>query len=164
MIKQLRSATYRGTDGTYVWVVPTLDSKRKLISAILKADPSNVHYHDPRRMHMTVLYSREQLEPNVCSRLANPSAVYDGTIIGYDLFGPKRDCLVLQLDSPELQDLHKKWRLAGGTSDFTDYKPHVTLCYYYEPVSGFAERFLEQIAGHETLQFTHETYGPLKVN
>lgn len=77
--------------------------------------------------HVTIMYSRVN-SPDFaeCAFEFGPHVVAP---VGYDLFGPEGDLLVLKLD-PEgiLHDTHENYRQKyGHVSDFPDFKPHVTI-------------------------------------
>lgn len=83
--------------------------------------------------HTSVLFSRRAI--NVKSILAelSPSEI-DLKIVGFDIFQSRDDvggenALVLVIDAPQLTELHEKFIAAGGTHDFDDFTPHISLSY-----------------------------------
>ena len=90
----------------------------------------------PEKYHSTVLYSRKPVE--------KAQEIIDGLgkeieleAVGFKLFDSKEDptkaALVIELKAPELVALHKKLIAAGGTHDYDDYTPHVTVTYTADP-------------------------------
>ena len=112
--------------GTYAEVIPTsasLNTIEKLIEKlnIKEPTPSN-------EIHCTVTYSRKP-----CPDLADyaPKMPVSARVHGFRVF-PMRTggiCLVLELDSPGIVDLHKYARSLGCSHDYPEYTPHVTLTY-----------------------------------
>lgn len=84
-----------------------------------------VHITD---FHSTILYSRNELNNF-------PKPIY-GKVkpIGFHLFpsdkGEEYRSLVILLDAPNLCEYHNKLIQAGGTHDFPDYVPHISVTYY----------------------------------
>lgn len=113
-------------NGTYAEVTPTPKSLRaieKLISQlnIKVPTPSN-------EIHCTVTYSRKP-----CPGLADykPQLPVSARVQGFRVF-PLRtggNCLVLELNSPGIVDLHEYARSLGCSHDYPEYTPHVTLTY-----------------------------------
>lgn len=70
-------------------------------------------------LHVTLLYSRNALyvKPNTKEISVQPG--------GFERFG---EALVLKLESSELHHRHREFISYGGTHDFDEYRPHMTLC------------------------------------
>lgn len=116
--------------GTYVSCLYTRKTEDKLSlwcsrNGVTNPLPSN-------NFHTTLLYSRNKLR-----------ALYDPLwmenckvkVTGFDLFpsdkGEEFGSLVLLLNAPELVGYHNYLVTGcGGTHDFPDYTPHVTVTYY----------------------------------
>lgn len=85
----------------------------------------------PEDMHVTLLYSRKNL-PNF-----EPTEQYEKPCVanpsGLDVFenrGKGKNCLVMKLDSEELQQRHADLMIDHAADyDFDEYVPHVTLSY-----------------------------------
>lgn len=82
--------------------------------------------------HTTVLYSRRAI--NVKSILAQVSpGSFELKPVRFDIFQSRYDggenVLVLVVSSSQLNDLHEKFIAAGGTHDFDDFTPHISLSY-----------------------------------
>lgn len=88
------------------------------------------------KYHSTVLYSRKPVEKaqEIVDTVAKEIEL---EAVGFKLFDSKEDpakaALVIELKAPELTALHKKLIAAGGTHDYDDYTPHVTVTYTADP-------------------------------
>lgn len=94
----------------------------------------------PSSFHTTLLYSRTIVQPqdivdleialDVAHALRHPIEM---KACGFRLFdsmnGPDRRSLVIELDAPQLVDIHNQLIKSGGTHDYDDYVPHVTVSY-----------------------------------
>lgn len=113
-----------GATGTYIAVYPENEKFRDIMTSLLQG----LQLDD--KLHCTIMYSENDPLSAHKLALANPQERHaarasklvwwpgsNGT--GY---------LVLQLDSPDLVKLHRRWiRLADMKHSFDDYKPHITL-------------------------------------
>ena len=79
----------------------------------------------PEFLHCTVLYSRTEVEP-----IEIPLKKIYLSPKEFRIFdnGSER-ALVLLLDAPELSELHDRLIEQGGTHDYPEYNPHVTLSF-----------------------------------
>lgn len=81
--------------------------------------------------HSTVLYSRDNID-----RLLSysPSVVYpiECTIKGFKLLGENENCLVAELDSPDLYNVHNELKELGANWDYPEFTPHITLSYNWK--------------------------------
>ena len=110
-------------NGTYVGVkVHDVQLVKEIQAEVLTE--SMIAHED---LHCSVIYSKGR---GKLPRL-DPARSYSGTIAGFKLFGPNSDCLVLDVDSPELQELHEELKDQGLTHTWPEYSPHVTLTYQY---------------------------------
>lgn len=114
--------------GRYIGIRFTPDTKEKLKQIIHSEEVPNKI--DPSDFHSTVVYSRESNIPGyeVSGKLETP---IDAVIDSFDIF-PSQDgknCLVVKLQAPDLEDMHKKTKEHGASYDFDEYIPHVTLSY-----------------------------------
>lgn len=75
-------------------------------------------------IHCTVVYSPDAVPHSIP---VHPNMPIHATIIGFDLFGPEKDCLVALLDSPDLQDINKRFVENGAVPTYQEYRPHITL-------------------------------------
>lgn len=113
-------------NGTYAEVVPSNKSLRvieKIITqlGIKNPTPSN-------ELHCTVTYSRRP-----CPDLADyePKLPIGAVIKGFRVFPLQKGgyCLILELTSPQLEELHEYALRIGCSHDYPEYTPHVTLTY-----------------------------------
>jgi hypothetical protein len=112
--------------GTYVAAVPNLATKALLQEWALD---SGIQLVDD--LHVTLLYSR-----NSISVSPKKDVDYHATPLKFDTFDG--NCLVLVLESEDLQRRHDQFIQAGGTHDFPKYNPHVTLVKGKESLSGLS--------------------------
>lgn len=145
--------------GTYAKLVPCQETRDK-ISLILKM--FNIENHaSPNDLHTTLIYSRQE-----CPTLEAAPVGLPVTATGkaFSIF-PNADggrCLVLELESDDLQLLHGRLRAEhGATHDFESYKPHITLSYDYSSDNVPGESMLEHFWHLKFDQFVVE---PLNFN
>ena len=110
--------------GTYVcakFTDETLDALCNLQESLQLYDAVARH-----KIHSTICYSRVNIpfvarepEPILISN-RNWLEVWDT---------PSGKTLVLMMDSEHLKERHKYTEILGGTYDFPEYKPHLTLAY-----------------------------------
>lgn len=110
----------------YMSVKPAPDSKtqlRKLQQSLVIPNP--IH---PDDFHCTQMYSSKP----VIHPAPAPKVRYLATAKCLTVFNTKsgKNALVIELDSTALQARHKElMELTGGSYDYPDYRPHVTLSY-----------------------------------
>ena len=117
------------SNGTYAKLVLNQESQNKITAIATLINLEN--YARPNDLHATVIYSRYE-----CSDVENiPVALpIKANGVSFEIFtnADKTNCLVLLLDSLEMQDLHEKCKIEyGATHDYPSYKPHLTLSYDY---------------------------------
>lgn len=111
--------------GTIVMLSPTRESALKLARWCLL---HNIKCMRPEDLHVTVLYSRVPM-PKLLSMHGNQIKLR-AKIKGWRLLGT--NALTLELDSPTLSSFHKHLRSLGGSHDFEQYLPHISVVYGYE--------------------------------
>ena len=126
----LEESVERRKIGTYVSCDYTITSAVKLQNWCdvnhIPSPLASGHYHS------TILYSRKAVFD--AQQIVE---MFDETvemkIIGFKLFDsadhPEKCALVLELEAPLLIALHERLIKAGGTHDYNDYTPHVTVSY-----------------------------------
>ena len=83
-------------------------------------------YDCNNELHCTLIYSKKPLNKDVLTK----EYKYKGIFKDFQLFGPENDTLVIELNSPEMTKRNNELKDEYGfISDFSDYKPHVTLSY-----------------------------------
>lgn len=113
-------------NGNYYGVKPTDEAKEK-IESIMK-DLKLKEPVDVDDIHVTLMYSPDKgnpmIPPSDLEYKAHPSK--------FALFGDEKDCLVIKLESKDLEARHKELLATGFIHTYDDYKPHITLSYNYE--------------------------------
>lgn len=127
--------------GTYAKLIPNEETKTK-IDLILKMFNLE-NYASPHDLHVTVIYSKIEC-PELGQTPVGLPVIATGK--GFSIF-PNSDggrCLVLELESCEIQKLHLRLKKEHGAShDFESYKPHITLSYDYNSDNIPGEAMLE---------------------
>lgn len=108
--------------GVYVSTKFTLETDDRLYDFVKRANiPLN---HAKKHYHCTLVYSRTDF-PYVHSILLNNTRA---RAIGWEVFGVgDNSVLVLRIESKELHERHKELMELGASSDFPDYKAHITV-------------------------------------
>jgi len=115
-------------DGTYVSMNMRKESKMMLDNFLYTTlDP--MPRVDPDSYHVTIIYSRT-LVPQA-EKFKNSKGIYEAIASKFEVFPTKNDgkCLVLRLDFPFAEALNRELTMMGATSDYTEYKAHVTIAY-----------------------------------
>jgi 2'-5' RNA ligase len=108
--------------GVYVSTKFTLETDDKLYEFI-KANNIPLN-HAKKHYHCTLVYSKSDF-PYIHSILLNNTRA---RAAGWDVFGVgDNSVLVLRIESKELHERNKELMELGATSDFPDYKPHITV-------------------------------------
>lgn len=117
-------------DGTYVSFEMKKES-RELLDNFVKTNLGLDERVHPDTYHITIIYSRTPV-PDAEKFEGPVEAAGRGT--SYEVFPTKtgEKCLVLRVVCPQAQALNKVLTDMGATSDYTDYKAHVTLAYNAE--------------------------------
>jgi len=114
--------------GTYVGVRFSEQTKEDIadfMSAMNIPNPIDVD-----KLHTTLIYSRKQL-PNFVPR-GRLDSIIEGKFTAFDtwLTNDGARALVMEYTSPELTGRNKEITMAhGATSDYPEYKVHLTLSY-----------------------------------
>ena len=82
---------------------------------------------DANTYHCTIMYSRV---PVPLADDITPILPIVAETNSFEIFqsGDGTNCLVLRVESPEIEKLHFQTRQLGASYDYPEYKPHVTLC------------------------------------
>jgi 2'-5' RNA ligase len=145
--------------GTYAKVIPDVATTHR-IAAIL--DLFNIeNAAAPCDLHVTVVYSKQE-----CASVKDISVPTPIKASGASLqLFPNADgskCLVVELDSPALQELHWLCRNEHNAShDYPTYRPHITLSYDY---SGEIIPNSSLLGHFHTLYFNQYVVEPLNVD
>ena len=121
---------------------------------------------DKSTYHITVIYSRTPV-PSAENYKDMPSPLpVEALATGYEVFPTKNDgqCLVMRLACPYATRFNAELTKQGATSDYDEYKPHLTLAYDTEqdidpnslPIPQFQLIFDEMVVDPLDPQFTPE--------
>jgi len=115
-------------DGTYVAMNMRKESKM-MLDNFLKMTLDPMPRVDPDSYHVTIIYSRTPVPQ--AEKFKSDELIYSAVASKFEIFPTKNDgkCLVLKLDFPFAKALNKELSMMGATSDYAEYKPHVTIAY-----------------------------------
>jgi 2'-5' RNA ligase len=118
-------------DGTYV-SMDLSDESRALLDNFVEMSLGLTERVDPSTYHITVIYSRTPVP--TAEHIAGMSTTTTASVNGYEVFPTKNDgkCLVMRLEFSFANALNSKLTQEGATSDYDQYKPHLTLAYDME--------------------------------
>jgi 2'-5' RNA ligase len=145
--------------GTYAKLVPDELTKNRIFSILSLFNIENaVSKHD---LHVTVVYSREQCDSIKHIPIQIPIHA-NGAELAIFKNQDGSNCLVVILDSPSLQELHRHCREEHfAIHDYPHYSPHITLSYDYSgeivPQGSLLEHF-------HSLYFDQYIVEPLLLN
>lgn len=117
-------------DGTYVSLNLSKESKA-LLDNFVEMNLGLTERVDPSTYHITIIYSRTPV-PSAENYMDMPSSLpVEALATGYEVFPTKNDghCLVMRLTCPYATKLNSELVKQGATSDYDEYKPHLTLAY-----------------------------------
>lgn len=115
-------------DGTYVSM--DLDEQsRQLLDNFVEMNLGLTERVDPSTYHITVIYSRTPVPSAEAS--IGLSTTSSASVAGYEVFPTKSNgkCLVMRLKFEFAELLNTKLTGQGATSDYPEYKPHLTIAY-----------------------------------
>ena len=117
-------------DGTYVSFEMKKES-RDVLDHFVEANLGLSERVNPDSYHITIIYSRTPVPD--AEKFAG-EVVASGKGTGYEVFPTKTGdkCLVMRIVCPQAEALNKQLKKLGATSDYPDYKAHVTLAYNSE--------------------------------
>lgn len=115
-------------DGTYVSMNMRKESKM-MLDNFLYTTMKPMPRVDPDSYHVTIIYSRTPVPQ--AEKFKNAKGIYEAVASKFEVFPTKNDgkCLVLRLDFPFAEALNKELTAMGATSDYSEYKAHVTIAY-----------------------------------
>lgn len=115
-------------DGTYVSMDLTQECKN-LLDNFVEMNLGLTERVDKSTYHITIIYSRTPVPSAEFG--AGLTTTTPATVIGYEVFPTKNDgkCLVMRLKFTFAEFLNKKLTDEGATSDYSEYKPHMTIAY-----------------------------------
>ena len=114
-------------DGTYV-SFEMADHCRDMLDNFVEMNLGLSERVDKKTYHITVIYSRT---PVPAAEQFKQNRGITGRAVGYEIFPTKNDgkCLVMRVECPEASNLNAILNGLGATSDYGEYKPHVTIAY-----------------------------------
>jgi hypothetical protein len=105
------------------------DESRALLDNFVEMNLGLTERLDPSTYHITVVYSRTPVP--TAERIAGLSTNNTASVAGYEVFPTKTEgqCLVMRLNFPFANLLNSRLTDEGATSDYPEYKPHLTIAY-----------------------------------
>ena len=117
-------------DGTYVSLEMSKESK-DMLDNFVQMNLGLTERVDKKSYHVTVIYSRTPV-PSAENLLHMTSVVpVESQPAGYEVFPTKSDgqCLVMRVICPYATRLNAQLTKQGATSDYGEYKAHITIAY-----------------------------------
>lgn len=113
---------YSDASGTYVSVEYDPNDSEAIYEFYKDIVPE---MYTPNSIHTTLMYSKDTPYLSI-----QPSLI--GTVLSinnpkYEIFGEKKDCLVVSFDSDILSDRHQELTDMGLKHSWDEYRPHITL-------------------------------------
>ena len=117
-------------DGTYVSLEMSEES-RALLDNFVEMNLGLTERVDPKTYHITIIYSRTPVPSAEFLLDRNTSLPVEAMATGYEIFPTKNDgnCLVMRLVCPYATRLNSQLTKEGATSDYAEYKAHLTIAY-----------------------------------
>jgi 2'-5' RNA ligase len=118
----------RHKDGTYV-SMDLDENSSQLLDNFVEMNLGLTERVDPSTYHITIIYSRTPVPD--AELLQDLTTETSASVVGYEIFPTKNDgkCLVMRLKFEYAESLNKQLTTMGATSDYAEYKPHLTLAY-----------------------------------
>lgn len=115
-------------DGTYVSLEMSKES-RALLDNFVEMNLGLTERVDPKTYHITVIYSRTPVP--AAEELTGALLPVEAQAMGYEVFPTKTDgkCLVMRVVCPHATRLNAWLTKKGATSDYDEYKAHITIAY-----------------------------------
>lgn len=117
-------------DGTYVSLEMSPES-RSLLDNFVAMNLGLEERVDSKTYHITVIYSRTPVPSAENLLHMNTSLPVEAQATHYEVFPTKNDgsCLVMRLVCPYATRLNSQLTKEGATSDYSEYKVHMTVAY-----------------------------------
>lgn len=114
-------------DGTYVSFELSQQS-RELLDNFVEMNLGLTERVDKSTYHITIIYSRTPVPDAEKFAGATEATAF---VSGYEVFPTKNDgkCLVMRVVCPNASALNTVLGKMGATSDYPEYKPHLTVAY-----------------------------------
>lgn len=120
----------RHKDGTYVAFDMRQQSK-EMLDHFVEMNLGLDERIDPKTYHTTIIYSRSPVPE--AEQFNGMEIETMASVTGYEVFPTKtgEKCLVMRLSFPLAEKLNSILTRFGATSDYSEYKAHVTISYGY---------------------------------
>lgn len=117
-------------DGTYVSLEMSPQS-RALLDNFVEMNLGLSERVDSKTYHITVIYSRTPVPSAENLLHMQTSLPVEAQAMGYEVFPTKNDghCLVMRVICPYATRLNANLANEGATSDYDEYKAHITIAY-----------------------------------
>jgi 2'-5' RNA ligase len=117
-------------DGTYVALEMSQESK-DMLDNFVQMNLGLTERVDKKTYHITVIYSRTPVPSAEALLHMNTSIPVEAQPVVYEIFPTKNDghCLVMRIICPYATRINSQLEREGATSDYPDYKPHITIAY-----------------------------------
>ena len=117
-------------NGTYVSLNLSKQSK-ELLDNFVEMNLGLKERVDKSTYHITVIYSRSPVPTAENLLHMHTPLPVEAQVTGYEVFPTKNDgkCLVMRLDCPFATRLNADLTKQGATSDYDQYKAHLTIAY-----------------------------------
>jgi 2'-5' RNA ligase len=117
-------------DGTYVSLEMSEES-RDMLDNFVEMNLGLTERVDKKTYHITVIYSRTPVPSAENLLHMNTAIPVEAQATGYEVFPTKNDgkCLVMRMICPYATRLNSQLTAAGATSDYPEYKAHLTIAY-----------------------------------
>jgi 2'-5' RNA ligase len=117
-------------DGTYVALEMSQESK-DMLDNFVQTNLGLSERVDKKTYHITVIYSRTPVPSAEALLHMNTSIPVEAQPVSYEIFPTKNDgqCLVMRVICPYATRINSQLGNEGATSDYDDYKPHITIAY-----------------------------------
>ena len=117
-------------DGTYVALEMSKESKDLLDNFVVN-NLGLTERVDKKTYHITVIYSRTPVPSAEALLHMNTTMPVEAQPVSYEIFPTKNDglCLVMRVICPYSTRINSQLEREGATSDYDQYKPHITLAY-----------------------------------
>lgn len=114
-------------DGTYSSFIVSDECKEKLLDWCKEND---VTCTTEDKIHCTIIHSKTPVP--ALSEFDDTDIDVTAKITEWEILGPEKDCLVLRIESNEVNKINEMMMEAGATSDYDEFKPHVTINFEWE--------------------------------
>jgi len=117
-------------DGTYVALEMSQESK-DMLDNFVQMNLGLSERVDKKTYHITVIYSRTPVPSAEALLHMNTSIPVEAQPVSYEVFPTKNDgqCLVMRVICPYATRINSQLGNEGATSDYDQYKPHITIAY-----------------------------------